>query len=259
MANTILVLSDIHANYAALQAVVADFEAQVGVPTAVWCMGDIVDYGAEPNEVIALLQQYPTICVAGNHELAVLGEEDAALFNPDARKSVAWTKEHLNSASMAYLHSLPRTVSVSTDNADFTLVHGSPRDPTWEYVLESKDAAASFQVMETTHGLIGHSHFPVYFKMVPANQREAVVGRGIGAPNDVLGVAGYNGEERLLVNPGGVGQPRDGDPRASYIIYDVDNATLRYRRVAYDIKATQAKIRAAGLPDRFAKRLEGGR
>lgn len=222
-------------------------------------MGDIVDYGAEPNEVIALLQQYPTICVAGNHELAVLGVEDVGLFNADARKSVVWTQQHLTPESITYLRSLPRTITIDSDNADFTLAHGSPRDPTWEYVLESNDAAASFRVMETTHGLIGHSHLPLYFKMVQANRSEAVVGRGLGAHNDVLSIGGYKDAERLLVNPGGVGQPRDGDPRASYIIYDVEKATMHYRRVTYDVKATQAKIRAAGLPDRFAKRLERGR
>ena len=258
MANNILIISDLHANLAALQAVVADFITQAGQPSAIWCMGDIVDYGAEPNEIIAMLQEYPTICVAGNHELAILGQEELALFNPDARKSVIWTQQHLTAASLDYLRGLPRTITVATDNADFTLAHGSPRDPAWEYVLESEEAADNFLVMETTHGLIGHSHLPIYFKMIQLDNKHAGVGRALGEHDDVLKVGDYHTRERLLVNPGGLGQPRNGDPRASYIIYDVESATMRYRRVAYDIKATQAKIRAAKLPERFAKRLEQG-
>ncbi len=258
MANNILIISDLHANLAALQAVVADFITQAGQPSAIWCMGDIVDYGAEPNEVIAMLKEYPTICVAGNHELAVLGQEELALFNPDARKSVIWTQQHLNADSLDYLRGLPRTITLATDNADFTLAHGSPRDPVWEYVLESEEAADNFLVMETTHGLIGHSHLPIYFKMIQLDNKHAGVGRALGEHDDVLKIGDYHTRERLLVNPGGLGQPRNGDPRSSYIIYDVENATMRYRRVAYDIKATQAKIHAAKLPERFAKRLERG-
>jgi predicted phosphodiesterase len=258
LANNILIISDIHANLAALQAAVADFITQVGEPAAVWCMGDIVDYGAEPNEVIAMLQEFPTICVAGNHELTVLGQEEVAMFNPDARKSVAWTQQHLNADSFTYLRGLPRIITVATDNADFTLAHGSPRDPAWEYLLESEEAADNFIVMETTHGLIGHSHLPLYFKMIQLDKQTAGVGRALGEHDDVLKVGNYQTRERLLINPGGLGQPRNGDPRASYIIYDAEAATMRYRRVAYDIKATQAKIRAAKLPERFARRLERG-
>lgn len=258
LTDMIMIISDIHANLAALQAVMDDFTAQAGEPQAVWCMGDIVDYGAEPNEVIALLKQYPTICVAGNHELAVLGLEDVTLFNPDARKSVAWTKQNLSAESVAYLRGLPRIITVSNDHADFTLAHGSPRDPAWEYVLESEEAADNFIIMETTHGLIGHSHIPIYFKMIQLDQKRAGVGRALAEPDTLLKVGDYRTQERLLVNPGGVGQPRDGDPRASYVIYDPEARTMRYRRAAYDIKATQAKIRAAKLPDRFARRLERG-
>ncbi len=258
MANSILIISDIHANLSALQATLTDFRAEAGEPVAIWCMGDIVDYGAEPNEVIALLQEYPTICVAGNHEMAARGEEEVAMFNPEARKSVLWTQQHLSEVSINYLRKLPKIVTLDSDDADFTLVHGSLRDPMWEYVLDNEVAADQFVLLETRHGLIGHSHLPIYFRLVQLDRKHAGVRREEGSHNHVVPVGGYKDSERLLLNPGGLGQPRDGDPRACYVIYDQDHRTMRYRRVAYDIKAAQAKIRAAGLPERFAKRLERG-
>jgi predicted phosphodiesterase len=242
----IAVLSDIHANLPALEAVAAD------LPTVdqVWVLGDTVGYGPQPNEVIAALQTMGARSVMGNHDGAAIGAVDPAYFNPDARAAIEWTAGVLDANARAYIAALPEVRS----EGDLTAVHGSPRDPIWEYITGPAIAAANLDAYETRLCLFGHTHLPVAFRAVDG---------GIDARIGVPGTAARLGPERAMLNPGSVGQPRDGLRDAAYAILELDGsagpASFEFRRVAYDIDRTQRLMREAGLPVRLVERIGYGR
>jgi predicted phosphodiesterase len=240
-----LVLSDIHGNLAALDAVLED--APAGLP--IWCLGDIVGYGPDPNECIERLQQYEHECIVGNHDWAVMGKVDVEDFNLDAKHTVRWTQDQLTEASLKYMEALP----LRHANGEYTLVHGSPRDPIWEYLFRPAAARPSFEELDTAHAFVGHTHVPSKFTLSVLNGRSRCeMGRLVeGEPQPL-------GEGRLIINPGSVGQPRDGDIRASYLILDVEARTYQHRRVYYDVKQTQERMAKARLPDRNITRLSYG-
>ena len=241
----IAILADIHSNLEALEAVLRHAEGP-GPLDRVWCLGDLVGYGAEPGACIARLREYEHACVLGNHDLAALGRMGVEEFNPVAAQAALWTRQQLSEDDRAYLQSLP----LVTKEGDFTLVHGSLRWPQWEYLLSSEAAAEQFRRQETPCSLVGHSH-------VPFVALEAAAGPPLLAPlsdGDVVEI----GERRLILNPGGVGQPRDGDPRASYALYETGERTVTLHRVEYDVASAQRKIRDAGLPSYLADRLAHG-
>jgi diadenosine tetraphosphatase ApaH/serine/threonine PP2A family protein phosphatase len=242
---TILVLSDIHGNLAALQAVLA----AAGSIDAIWNIGDTVGYGPHPGECIDLLvERGARPSLVGNHDLACLGSVDLAEFNPTARAAVAWTAARLAPHHLAYLTGLP-----SMTVADgFTLAHASPRAPVWEYVLDARVATANFAHFETAVCLIGHTHVALSATLRPGAEAAEVRRLEDGETLDLDG-------PRLLVNPGSVGQPRDRDPRAAFALIDTERQTLTARRVAYDIAATQRDMARAGLPTILADRLALGR
>jgi len=239
----VLVVSDIHANLAAFEAVLED----AGTFDVIWSLGDIVGYGPEPNACIRLLQEYPHIAIAGNHDWAVLGRLDLAEFNSDARIANLWTREQLTPDARAFLESLPET----RVEGDFTLAHGSPRHPVWEYLLYLTAACINFRYFENGVCLVGHTHIPAIF-WLPAQGEECF---SVPIPEEPLSL---KGSERYIINPGGVGQPRDGDPRAAYAVLDTEAMTLTFERTPYDIPRTQEAMRRAGLPPRLIARLDYG-
>lgn len=240
------ILADIHSNLAAFQAVLHDIKARGGADQ-LWCLGDIVGYGPEPHECLELLQGYDHLAVAGNHDWAAIGKIDTRDFNPDAAAAARWTAQQLNAADINYLASLPLTLT--TDN--FTLAHGSPKDPIWEYLLSSTAARDSFHYFETSSCLVGHSHTPLIFTLNADESRCLAYTLPIDKP---LGIEAW----RIILNPGGVGQPRDGDPRAAYVLYDSDLRTFHHFRVSYDVKSTQRKMMALNLPSSLSSRLSLG-
>jgi len=229
----------------ALQAVLEDVERRGGFDE-VWCLGDVVGYGAEPEACIDLLYRHTVTAVAGNHDRGALGQVDLRLFNGEAAIAGLWTARRLSPHHVERLARLPETIV----REPFTLVHGSLRAPVWEYLLSSEAALATLRLLTTPYCLVGHSHVPFVcrdtkrgcdFKRWPEDEPLAL------------------GPERLILNPGSVGQPRDGDPRSSYALYDSDANTIAHHRVEYDIPAAQGKIRLAGLPKWLAERLSLGR
>ncbi len=241
----ILIISDIHSNFVALNAVLAE----AGTFDRLWCLGDVVGYGPEPNECIAALSKLEPLCLAGNHDWVVTDKLDPEEFNADARRAALWTREQLTVNNLDWLHSLPERVPTQFEK--FTLVHGSPRHPVWEYVLTPPVARANFQHFDTPICLMGHTHVPVVFRQ-NANRRTVTAEPFLEETPLPLGT------ERMMINPGSVGQPRDGDPRASFALLDTDTMTLVHRRVEYDISATQAKMQQAQLPPRLIARLSYG-
>ena len=237
----IAVLSDIHANLPALEAVLA----ALGPVDAVWHLGDVVGYGAQPDEVVARLEDLGAVGVRGNHDAAALDPEMAEWFNPDARRAIEWTAGRIGAATRAWLGALPDR----RESEGLTMVHGSPRDPTWEYVMTASEAHANLPAFRTPHLLHGHTHIPIVFR-ADEGRMETL------GPRDGMTLTLDN--RRVLANPGSVGQPRDGDPRASALVLDTATSTLTWRRVAYPIAVAQAAMRAAGLPARLVARLEHG-
>lgn len=235
------ILSDIHGNLAALQTVLD----QLGSIDAVWCLGDIVGYGPDPVACLELVRRKATLTVQGNHDLACVSDTDLAYFNVDAAKACRWTREQLSRPDRNYLAALHKTASTN----GFTLVHGSPADPTWEYVSNARVAAAAFGDFKSSVCLLGHTHVPVVFHL-GADSRVTEIRPG-DAPVSLAG-------GRFIVNPGSVGQPRDGNPAASYAVLDTDARTVVILRVRYPIAETQRKIQAAHLPIRLATRLSYG-
>lgn len=242
----IAVLSDIHANLAALDAVRADLPPV----DQVWVLGDIVGYGPNPNEVIAALQEMGARSVLGNHDGAAIGTVDPVDFNPDARRAIEWTAGVVDDNSRAYLATLPE---VRRDGA-LTAVHGSPRDPVWEYITSPGIAAANFAHFDTRLCLFGHTHLPSAFRLV-ADAIEPTV----GLPGDRVELDG----SRALLNPGSVGQPRDGLRDAAYAVLDVgerdEGDAITFHRVRYDVERTQRAMREVDLPARLVERLGYGR
>lgn len=242
----IALLSDIHANLPALEAVADDLPEI----DEVWVLGDIVGYGPQPNEVVTMLQAMGARSVLGNHDGAAIGTVDANQFNPDAKRAIEWTAGVVDANTKSYFAALPEV----RRDGDLTAVHGSPRDPIWEYITSAGIAAANFEHFETRLCLFGHTHVPVVYRAV--NGSLEIAG---GLPGDRVALDGG----RALVNPGSVGQPRDGLPDAAYALLELagDAAadTIEFRRVRYDIDRTQRLMRDAGLPPRLAERLSFGR
>ena len=240
----VAVISDIHGNAQALQEVLAAIEAEA--PDAVWCLGDTVGYGPRPNECCSLVQEAADVCLVGNHDLLALGTVvfDAD-FNPDASAAGLWTKDVLDERSRSWLESMEPQARL--DRAE--LFHASARDPVWEYVLAGESALATFELTETPLVLVGHSHVPFAISL------EGDELSGAHAPG---GTVTDLSPGRRLCNPGSVGQPRDGDARAAWLLVDFEAGSASYRRVAYDLEATQAAILEAGLPQSLAERLAHG-
>jgi len=239
----ILIISDIHANLTALEAVLAD----AGEYDAVWCLGDLVGYGPDPNECIDRVRNLPElVCMLGNHDAAALGQIDVDTFNVEARQALKWTQDVLTDSSTAFLQSLPERHVI--DNV--TLVHGSPRQPVWEYLLDTRTATLNFGYFETPYCFVGHTHLPVLYYLPDESRVAKLI---VPEPTMDLTLA-----PRAILNPGSVGQPRDRDPQASYALYDSDLNMWEYRRIPYDIPAVQARMAAAGLPERHIQRLTAG-
>ncbi len=242
----VLVVADVHANLPALEAVIED----AGEVDAVWCLGDSVGYGAQPNEVVARLREVGAICLAGNHEWAAIGRLDLRTFNPVAADAARWTAATIDAETRAYLSALPeRLVHERT-----TLVHGSPRDPIWEYILSPRVARENFDHFDTRIGFFGHTHVPAAYGLRHPALQGSLAGQVVGDAALEL-----HPGDRYLVNPGSVGQPRDEDERAAYLLWEPDTQEVQWRRVDYDVEAAQGLIRAAGLPDVLWQRLAVGR
>jgi predicted phosphodiesterase len=242
-----LVLSDIHSNLEAFQAVLN----HAGEVDQVWCLGDVVGYGPDPNDCVRLLRSLSPLCIAGNHDWATLGKLDLQDFNPDARDANLWNRRQLTPDNLTYLEALPEILV----NGQFTLAHGSPRHPIWEYIIYNSTARANFDHFPTPYCLVGHTHTPVVFRLTPEDECSGPICEQLPPAIDAPGKLGG---ERLIVNPGSVGQPRDGDPRASYVILDLDKLTVEHRRVEYPIEQTQAKMMEHDLPLRLVLRLKYG-
>lgn len=240
------IFSDIHSNLESLQAVV-DFLSREKIDQFL-CLGDIVGYGANPNECVAIIKSLNCICVAGNHDYGVLDKFDIENFNEAAQIAIQWTKSRLNKENIEYLAKLP----LQAEWKQFFLVHASPQEPyAWHYIFRLNQAEVQFQYFNQPICLIGHSHYPF---IVEEDLSKKQV-RAFPKSNTVT----INGDCRYLVNVGSVGQPRDGDPRACVVIFDNETNCLKYQRVAYNIELAQKKIISAGLPSMLAHRLAFGK
>jgi diadenosine tetraphosphatase ApaH/serine/threonine PP2A family protein phosphatase len=237
----IAVLSDIHANLPALDAVLK----AIGSVDAVWHLGDVVGYGPEPDAVVARLEEIGAVGVRGNHDAAAVGGREIEWFNPEARAAMEWTRRAIRPPTRAWLEALPERLV----EGPFTLVHGSPRDPTWEYITSVPVARANLAALTSRYGLHGHTHVPIAYRDDDGRVEPIMPGDG-----SVLGLDA----RRTLINPGSVGQPRDGDPTASWLVIDSDRERCTWRRVAYDIASVQAAMVDAALPSRLVDRLSYG-
>ncbi len=243
------VISDVHSNLPALQAVLESIEA-VG-PEEIWCLGDVVGYGAQPDECTALVRERCAVSLNGNHDLAVIGTIDAATFSDTARAAVDWTRANAAPETLEYLTGL----APEGERQGLGLFHASPRDPIWEYVLSIDQAEAGLDAQSERIALIGHSHVSLFFTRPPSTGRRSFATGAQTTDGDLVELS----EGEWLLNPGSVGQPRDGDPRAAWLELDTTEWTGRYHRVAYDSVAAGAAILEAGLPAALAERLQIGR
>jgi len=240
----VAVISDIHSNLAALEAVLG----ATGSVDAIWHLGDTVGYGPEPQAVVDRLREAGAIGVRGNHDDAGGGGDCIEMFNPDGYTAMVWTRTRIDEPTRLFLADLPERL-VPAGSA-FTLAHGSPRDPIWEYVDSPEVALANLTAFDTPYCLVGHTHMPLVYRETRGAMKPIVADSGGRLALD---------DRRLILNPGSVGQPRDGDPRSSYLLIDTDAGDATWHRVEYDIAATQAAITAAGLPPRLGRRLSLGR
>ena len=240
----VAVLSDIHGNLHALDAVLESVAADA--PDAVWCLGDLVGYGPRPNRCCTLVAERADVCLIGNHDLGVLGRLDLDDFSYDAAASARWTAEGLEDEPRAFLESL----EPAGEAHDLAFYHASARDPVWEYVLSGPSALAAFAAADARLLLVGHSHVALSFSL-----GEDHLAGGLAPEGTELDL---RTAERWLLNPGSVGQPRDGDPRAAYLMLDLDAGRADYKRVEYAVERTQAEIRERGLPEPLAERLAQG-
>ncbi len=240
----VAVVSDIHSNRHAFEAVLADVEA--AGTDEVWCLGDLVGYGADPDACVELARERAAICLAGNHDLAVTGALGIEEFSRGAAISARWTRDVIAEENLVFLRGLKPV----GEDSGIGLYHASPRDPIWEYVLSTTQAGACMDTMEPRVGAVGHSHVALWF-----NRADGGPVSGDHAP---AGTELDLSQGDWIVNPGGVGQPRDGDPRAAWLLLDTRAATAEWRREDYDIAGAQAAIRAARLPDSLAERLRHG-
>ncbi len=240
----VAICTDIHGNRHAFEAIIAAAEADGA--EELWCLGDLVGYGAEPDACVALAERHCAICLAGNHDLAVVEVLSLEEFSRGAAIAAQWTQDTITPQTREYLLSLQPSGTAE----GIGLFHASPRDPVWEYVLSGLTAELCFDATDFRVSLIGHSHVALSFHR-PEGQPASGTTRREGTELDLS-----TGE--WLVNPGSTGQPRDGDPRAAWLLLDTDAKTAAYRRAEYDIAGAQAAIRAARLPDSLAERLQYG-
>jgi predicted phosphodiesterase len=239
----VAVVSDIHSNLHALEAVLEALEGET--PDELWCLGDVVGYGPRPNECCAAIAARADVCLAGNHDLAIRGEIDLEEFHGDAALAARWNRDQLTPQSQTILDALePQGTAHGV-----ALYHGSARDPVWEYVLSDEAALATLALADSPLVLVGHSH--VALRILSSGDE---LDGGLAPAGMELDLGGL----RALLNPGSVGQPRDGDPRAAYLLLDLDKQRAEFRRVDYDIARTQREMRDAGLPELLAARLELG-
>ncbi len=239
----VLVVSDIHANLSALETVLND----AGPVDETWCLGDLVGYGPDPNECVERIAGLPGLkCILGNHDAAALRYIEVDSFNPEARTAILWTQQRLTTANVAFLENLPERIDLEL----ITLVHGSPRQPVWEYLLDTRTATLSFGFFETPYCFVGHTHLPVMYVLTEESRSAQLFVPGHGTQLTL--------SPRSILNPGSVGQPRDRDPRAAYAILDTEQNIWECRRVAYDIPAVQERMQEAGLPERHIQRLSAG-
>jgi diadenosine tetraphosphatase ApaH/serine/threonine PP2A family protein phosphatase len=241
----VAVISDIHANLHALEAVLAALED--AHPDAIWNLGDTVGYGPRPNQCCAVARDRAAVSLVGNHDLAVIGGGDVAVedFNPEAAAAALWTRETLTDDAREFLQAL--NASSSADGVE--LYHGSPRDPVWEYVLTVEAARASLELTRAPVVLVGHSHVPLALRL-----RDDEIAGGLAPADTEIDLA----SGRWLLNPGSVGQPRDGDPRAAFCVLDLAQRTASFVRVDYPVGETQSEMRERGLPAALAERLAYG-
>jgi diadenosine tetraphosphatase ApaH/serine/threonine PP2A family protein phosphatase len=233
-------LSDIHSNLVALEAVLA----ALGKVDALWVTGDTVGYGPDPGDTLALLRERGALLVQGNHDRAVATGEGLELFHDRAADAALLHQRWLSSEDRDALAALPTVVKAER----FTLCHGSLRDPLWEYVTSARAAGATLKLAETEHCCNGHTHVPALYRLVGDQAKET----------HITEATAYRLEERTMINAGSVGQPRDGDPRASFAVLDTEVGTATFYRASYRIDETQRRIRARGLPEMFAERLAFG-
>jgi predicted phosphodiesterase len=238
----VAVISDVHANYHALEAVLDEIDA--AHVDAVWCLGDTVGYGPRPNDCCESVERRADVCLVGNHDLVVLGELTVSDFNDEAAAAALWTSQVLTQPSRTFLESLKP--AGEADGAD--LFHASARDPVWEYVLTEEAARATLELSDADLVLVGHSHVALALTLDGSG-----VSGGLAS-----GGAEYELNGRWLLNPGSVGQPRDGDSRAAWLLLDLQRRFASFRRVAYSIEETQSEMRERGLPRALAARLEHG-
>lgn len=238
-----LIISDIHANLTALEAVLAD----AGQFDNVWCLGDLVGYGPDPNECVERIRELPNLqCIMGNHDAAAVGSIEVDSFNPEARKTVLWTQETLTPANTEYLKNLPERVPIE----DITLVHGSPYKPIWEYLLDTRSATLNFEYFDTPYCFVGHTHLPVMYYLPDDRLIAQLI-----VPEHISKVTLA---PRAILNPGSVGQPRDRDPRAAYAVLDLADYTWEWCRVGYDFEDVQERMHKQNLPERHIARLSAG-
>jgi diadenosine tetraphosphatase ApaH/serine/threonine PP2A family protein phosphatase len=240
----VAVISDVHGNLPALEAVIGEIEGSGADQT--WCLGDLVGYGAQPDECVARARETCDLCLVGNHDLVVLDRLDISTFSAGAAAAARWTRERLGAEAGDFLASL----SPSDTDRQVGLYHASPRDPIWEYVLSNDAAEGSMSVMEPRVAAIGHSHVALRFERADGGSAAGELAPG-GTTADLS-------EGRWLINPGAVGQPRDGDPRAAWLDLDLEAWTATWRRVEYPIDLAAGAIREAGLPAMLADRLYYG-
>jgi predicted phosphodiesterase len=239
----VAVVSDIHANYHALEAVLAAISVEN--VDEVWCLGDTVGYGPRPNRCCAVIRERAAFCLIGNHDLAALGELPLETFNDDAAAAARWTQATLERDGRAFLAALaPSGARVGAE-----LFHASPLDPVWDYVLSRDGARLSLLATQAPLVLVGHSHVQLAF-----GSDHGPVAGGVASDGQEIDLS----QGRWLLNPGSVGQPRGGDPRAAWLLIDQDARRATFRRTPYPIERTQGEMQLRGLPDSLASRLEHG-
>jgi len=240
----VLVISDIHANFTAFEAVLKD----AGKVDETWCLGDLVGYGPDPNAVVEEVRDIPHLtCILGNHDMAAIGRMPLEAFNGDARRSLIYHEKVISASNMDFMRSLSANVKVL---GEATIAHGSPRDPLWEYILNALTARVNFENFDTPWCFVGHTHIQCMFALDENTDRITL--------DQTKADHAINLRSKLILNPGSVGQPRDRDPRAAYAIYDTEARTWTPHRVTYNILEVQERIRAAGLPEKHALRIAEG-
>ena len=241
----VLILSDIHSNYVALQSVLA----QAGEYDQLWNLGDTIGYGPRPNECVAEMRKRANTSIAGNHDLACLGKLDLRDFNPEARVANVWNGKQLELENHKTLAALPPMTEIDDR---FLLAHGSPREPVWEYLLTRAQAQENFALFKNQVCWIGHSHVPLIFRLHQNGRCDGPISPDAGS------TLVLEPDLRYIINPGSVGQPRNQDPRAAYALLDTNANTVFFNRVNYDIPETQREMREAKLPEPLAVRLQYG-